>query len=81
MNNLWYRGNERRDSMGTLEQTKVIQAMNRLEDIRCLLNEVSKQDTRYERKFAEMNTALRQFGEELQDISEQMLIENLGKND
>lgn len=66
--------------MGTLEQTKVVQAMNRLEDIRNLLNEVSKQDNRYERKFAVINTALRQFGEELHDISEQLQIENLGKN-
>lgn len=67
--------------MGTLEQTKVLQAINRLENIRGLLNEVGIRDTRYERKFAAINEALLQFSAELRDISERMLIENLGKKE
>lgn len=67
--------------MGTLEQTKVLQAIHRLENIRSLLNEVCQVDARYEKKFTAINMTLHQFGEELQGISEQLLIENLGKKD
>ena len=38
--------------MGTLEQTKVIQAVNRLESIRRLLNEVSLKDGKYKDRFS-----------------------------
>lgn len=66
--------------MGTLEQTKVIQAVNRLESIRRLLNEVTLKDGKYKDRFSVIGEDLRKFGEELEKISEKMKYENLGKN-
>jgi hypothetical protein len=65
--------------VGTLEQTKVDQAINRLESVRRLLNEVNLKDSNYKERFSVMNEELKKFGQELEKISEKMKIENLGK--
>jgi hypothetical protein len=65
--------------VGTLEQTKVDQAINRLESVRRLLNEVNLKDANYKERFTVMNEELKKFGQELEKISEKMKIENLGK--
>jgi hypothetical protein len=76
-----YKINKEENFMGTLEQTKVIQAINRLESIRLLLNEVSKKEEKYMDRFALITDELKNFGEELMDISEKMKVENLGKKE
>ena len=67
--------------MATLEQTKVIQAVNRLESIRLLLSEISKKEEKYKERFSLIADELKKYGEELTEISEKMKIENLGKNE
>jgi septation ring formation regulator EzrA len=67
--------------VATLEQTKVVQAINRLESIRLLLNEVSKKEEKYTERFSHIADELKKFGEELMEISEKMKVENLGKNE
>ncbi len=64
--------------MGTIEETKVIQAINRLEDARYLLNEVSKKDNRFVEKFSGINAELEKFEKQLQEIQEKLNVENLG---
>lgn len=65
--------------MGTLEETKVIQAVNRLESARQLLEEISKKDNRFTNSFSKIITELSKFEEELSQISKTLHIENLGK--
>lgn len=65
--------------MGTLEETKVIQAVNRLESARQLLEEISKKDNRFSNSFSKIITELGKFEEELSQISQTLHIENLGK--
>ncbi|HBE78399.1 MAG TPA: hypothetical protein DDW65_11575 [Firmicutes bacterium] len=64
--------------MGTIEETKVIQAINRLEDAQALLNEVSKKDNRFNEKFAKINSDLENFESQLREIREKLNVENLG---
>jgi septation ring formation regulator EzrA len=64
--------------MGVLEETKVIQVINRIEDIRHLLNEVGSKDGRYSQTFSQMNETLEKFETDLSDIRRAMNIENLG---
>lgn len=64
--------------MSTIEETKVIQAINRLEDARSLLNEVSKKDNRFSEKFSGMNVELEKFEKQLREIQEKLNVENLG---
>lgn len=65
--------------MNTLEETKVIQAANRLESARQLLEEVSKKDNRFSNSFSKINAELSKFEEELRQISKTLNVENLGK--
>ncbi len=65
--------------MNTLEETKVIQAANRLESARQLLEEVGKKDNRFSNSFSKINAELSKFEEELRQISKTLNIENLGK--
>jgi hypothetical protein len=64
--------------MSTIEETKVIQAINRLEDARTLLNEVSNKDNRFSEKFSGMNSELEKFEKQLREIQEKLNVENLG---
>jgi predicted nucleic acid-binding Zn-ribbon protein len=64
--------------MGVLEETKVIQVINRIEDIRHLLNEVGNRDNRYSKTFSQMNETLEKFEAELAEIRRAMNVENLG---
>jgi hypothetical protein len=64
--------------MGTIEETKVIQAINRLEDACYLLNEVSKNDNRFNERFTVMNSELEKFQKQLREIQEKLNVENLG---
>jgi adenylosuccinate lyase len=64
--------------MSTVEEMKVIQAMNRLEDARKLLSEVIQKDTRFNEKFSGMNGNLEKFEQELREIQEKLNVENLG---
>lgn len=64
--------------MSTIEETKVIQAINRLVDVRSLLNDVSRKDTRFTEKFNGINTDLEKFEKQLQEIREMLNVENLG---
>lgn len=65
--------------MSTLEETKVNQAVNRLESARQLLEEVSKADNRYTNSFSKIVAELTKFEEELRQISQTLNVENLGK--
>lgn len=65
--------------MGTLEETKVIQAANRLESARQLLEEVSKKDNRFTDSFSKIVAELSKFEEELRQIGKNLNMENLGK--
>ncbi|HEX3046460.1 MAG TPA: hypothetical protein VHY08_17010 [Bacillota bacterium] len=64
--------------MGVLEETKVIQVINRIEDIRHLLNEVGSKDNRYSKIFSQMNETLEKFEVDLAEIRRAMNVENLG---
>ncbi|MCL6588918.1 MAG: hypothetical protein K6U80_03095 [Firmicutes bacterium] len=64
--------------MGVLEETKIIQVINRIEDIRHLLNDVGSKDGRYTQTFLQMNETLEKFEAELSEIRQAMNIENLG---
>jgi hypothetical protein len=64
--------------MSTIEETKVIQAINRLEDARSLLSEVSKKDNRFSERFTAINTDLDKFEKQLREIREKLNVENLG---
>jgi predicted nucleic acid-binding Zn-ribbon protein len=64
--------------MSTIEETKVIQAINRLEDARNLLSEVGRKDNRFSEKFNGMNSELEKFEKQLQEIREKLNVENLG---
>ncbi len=64
--------------MGVLEETKVIQVINRIEDIRHLLNEVGTKDNRYSKTFSQMNETLEKFEADLAEIRQAMNVENLG---
>lgn len=65
--------------MSTLEETKVIQAVNRLESARQLLEEVVKKDNRFNNSFSKIIAELGKFEEELRQISKTLNVENLGK--
>lgn len=67
--------------MGVLEETKIIQAINRLEDIHALLGDVGRSDNRYSKRFSEINDELKRFQAELDEIRKAMNIENLGKKE
>jgi DNA-binding IscR family transcriptional regulator len=64
--------------MGILEETKVAQVINRLEDTRALLTEMNTQDNRFNEKITQINNKLAGFEKELREIKEQLNIENLG---
>jgi hypothetical protein len=64
--------------VGTIEETKVIQAINRLEDAVYLLNEVSKKDNRFSERFSAINSELEKFKKQLREIQEKLNVENLG---
>ena len=65
--------------MSVLEETKVTQAANRLESARQLLEEIGKQDNRFNNSFAKIIAELGKFEEELRQISKNLNVENLGK--
>ena len=65
--------------MSTLEETKVIQSVNRLESARHLLEEISKKDNRFTDSFSKIIAELSKFEEELSQISKTLHVENLGK--
>lgn len=65
--------------MGVLEETKVTQAANRLESARQLLEEIGKQDNRFNNSFTKIIAELGKFEEELRQISKNLNVENLGK--
>lgn len=67
--------------MGVLEETKIIQAINRFEDTRLLLNDVGRNDPRFTKRFNEMIEEMKKFESELAEIRDRMNIENLGKHD
>ncbi|HBF37342.1 MAG TPA: hypothetical protein DDW50_08470 [Firmicutes bacterium] len=64
--------------MSTVEEMKVIQAINRLEDARKLLSEVCQKDNRFNEKFNGMNGNLERFEQELREIQDRLNVENLG---
>jgi len=65
--------------VSVLEETKVNQAINRLESARQLLEEIGKQDNRFNNSFAKIIAELGKFEEELRQISKTLNEENLGK--
>ncbi len=65
--------------MSTLEEIRVIQAANRLESARQLLDEVAKKDNRFGNPFSKIVAELGKFEEELRQISKTLNEENLGK--
>lgn len=65
--------------MSVLEETKVVQAINRLENTCLLLNEVGRSDNRFSKQFAEMVAELKKFQDELAIVRQTLNIENLGK--
>jgi hypothetical protein len=64
--------------MGILEESKVAQVINRLEDTRALLNEVSVVDNRFNEKVTLIIKTLTGFEKELWQVKEQLNVENLG---
>ena len=64
--------------MSTIEETKVIQSINRLEDARRLLNEVNRKDNRFAEKFSAITSQLEKYEEYLREIQSKLNIENLG---
>ncbi len=64
--------------MSTVEEMKVIQAINRLEDARKLLNEVCQKDNRFNEKFNGMSGNLEKFEQDLREIQAKLNVENLG---
>ena len=65
--------------MSVLEETKVIQAINRLENTCQLLGEVARNDNRFSKRFAEIMEELKKFQDELSEIRQTLNVENLGK--
>ena len=65
--------------MSVLEETKVVQAINRLENTCSLLNEVGRSDNRFSKQFSDMIAELKKFQEELSVVRQTLNIENLGK--
>ena len=65
--------------MSVLEETKVVQAINRLENTCVLLNEVGRSDNRFSKQFSEMVAELKKFQDELSIVRQTLNIENLGK--
>jgi hypothetical protein len=64
--------------MGILEETRVVQVMNRLEDTRALLQEMTAKDGRFNEKITQIVKMLTAFEKELSAIKEQLNVENLG---
>jgi hypothetical protein len=65
--------------VSVLEETKVVQAINRLENTCMLLNEVGRIDNRFSKQFSEMVSELKKFQDELSIVRQTLNIENLGK--
>jgi hypothetical protein len=65
--------------VSVLEETKVVQAINRLENTCLLLNEVGRSDNRFSKQFSEMAAELKKFQDELSIVRQTLNIENLGK--
>jgi wobble nucleotide-excising tRNase len=64
--------------MGILEESKVVQVINRLESTRELLNEVNAVDSRFNEKISQMTKKLTEYEKDLAEIKKQLNIENLG---
>jgi hypothetical protein len=64
--------------MGILEETKVTQVINRMENTRAFLNEINENDKRFKEEINQMITKIAEFEKELGSIKEQLSIENLG---
>ncbi len=64
--------------MGILEESKVAQVINRLEDTRSLLNDINAVDNRFNDKIAQMLQTITEYQKELGNIKEQLNVENLG---
>ncbi len=64
--------------MGILEESKVAQVINRLEDTRSLLNDINAVDNRFNDKIAKMLQTITEYQKELGNIKEQLNVENLG---
>jgi hypothetical protein len=67
--------------MGILEETKVAQVINRLENSRSLLDEINEKDNRFKEAINQIIKKLAGFEKELGAIKEQLNIENLGVKD
>jgi hypothetical protein len=65
--------------VSVLEETKVVQAINRLENTCLLLNDVGRSDNRFSKQFSEMVAELKKFQDELSIVRQTLNIENLGK--
>ncbi len=66
--------------MGILEETKVTQVINRLENTRSLLEEVKNTDQRFKEDFTKINKSLEGFTKQLKEIQRQLNVENLGES-
>ncbi len=64
--------------MGILEESKVAQVINRLEDTRSLLNDINAVDNRFNDKIAKMLQTITEYEKDLGNIKEQLNVENLG---
>ncbi len=64
--------------MGILEESKVAQVINRLEDTRSLLNDINAVDNRFNDKIAKMLQTITEYQKDLGNIKEQLNVENLG---
>jgi hypothetical protein len=64
--------------MGILEEARVAQVINRMEDARALLEEVNTIDGRFNEKISLFAKKLAGFEKELSIIKEQLNVENLG---
>jgi hypothetical protein len=64
--------------MGILEESKVAQVINRLEDTRSLLNDINAVDNRFNDKIAKMLQTITEYERDLGNIKEQLNVENLG---
>lgn len=64
--------------MGILEESKVAQVINRLEDTRSLLNDINAVDNRFNDKIAKMLQTITEYEKDLGNVKEQLNVENLG---
>jgi hypothetical protein len=64
--------------VGILEESKIVQVINRLESTKELLDEVNGADNRFKEIFTPITKTLAGYEKDLTIIKEQLDIENLG---